>query len=118
MRIVIVRDPIELSEVRVLALETYRDMVKGVADIRQGIIALGGEWHADANTELIRNGSLQTNVWGFNIYPDESGKNALEYISLINIRPAQGNREMELKHEGTRDAIRAIIKRLIPGLPL
>jgi hypothetical protein len=70
----------------------------------------------DANKELIRAGSLQENLWGFNLYPGLHGKDAVEYISLINIRPAQGNRDMELKDENTRMRIFEIIKKLVPEL--
>ena len=116
MNIKIVTEPIALDEVRELAKELYHDMVKGVADVRQGIIALGGEWHMDGNNELIRHGSEQPDLWGFNLYVDERGDAAVEYISLINIRPAQGNREMELKDTATRAQIRAILQRLVPEL--
>jgi len=33
----------------------------------------------------------------------------IEYISLINIRPAQGNRSMEIQDASLRDAIKTII---------
>ena len=116
MRIIIVREPVAADEVRELAREIYKDMVKGVADIEKGIIALGGEWHADANNELLREGSGQRGLWGFNLYPDRRGDDALEYVSLINIRPTQGNKDMELKDEGTRRKIRTILEKLIPEL--
>ena len=116
MNIRIVREPVPKEEVHALAQEIYGDLVKGVADVERGILALGGEWHMDANNVLLADGSLQEHVWGFNIYPEEGGNDALEFISLINIRPAQGNREMELKDEELRQEVRAIVERLIPGL--
>ena len=45
--------------------------------------------------ELIKDGSSGRHVWGFNIYPE----GRLDFVSLINIRPAQGNRSMELEDE-------------------
>lgn len=116
MNIKIINEPIALDDVREIAKELYRDMVKGVADVRQEIIALGGEWHMDANNELVKHGSQQPDLWGFNIYVDQRNDAAIEYISLINIRPAQGNREMELKDEATRAQIHAIVERLVPEL--
>jgi hypothetical protein len=101
-----------------LARATYVTMVKGVCDVRRGVIALGGEWHIDADTKLIADGSAQPDVWGFNVYPDEHGSAALEYISLVNIRPAQGNRSMEVEDAGVRDAIRDIVKKRIPELDI
>jgi len=116
MKIQIVRDPISVDDVRRLAQEIYHDMVKGVADIDRGVIALGGEWHMDANKVLVEEGSSQEQVWGFNIYPDKQGDDAIEYISLINIRPHQENRSMEIADPAIRDAIRSILKQLIPDL--
>jgi hypothetical protein len=112
----IVKDPISIAEVEKLAKEIYHDMVKGVADIERGVIALGGEWHIDANNELLREGSEQKNLWGFNLYPEENGENIVEYISLINIRPTQGNRDMEVKDKKIRGEMLGIIKRLVPEL--
>ncbi|OGG80519.1 hypothetical protein A3A39_00335 [Candidatus Kaiserbacteria bacterium RIFCSPLOWO2_01_FULL_54_13] len=112
----IIKNPISLEDVQMLAREIYRDMVKGVVDIKRGVIALGGEWHMDANAVLIADGSSQLNVWGFNLHVDERDNSAIKFVSLINIRPAQGSRGMEIQDEKLRSEIRAIIKQLIPGL--
>jgi hypothetical protein len=116
MTIKIVNGPISLEEVSALAKEIYHDMVKGVVDIERDVIALGGEWHVDANNELLRKGSKQKNLWGFNLYPQEKSENVVEYISLINIRPADNNRDMEIKSENVRNKMLNIIKRFIPEL--
>ena len=116
MEIKILHEPIEEEEVRALARAWHQTLVKGVADVEREIIALGGEWHMDANVRLIEESSSQENLWGFNVYPDKKGTDALEFFSLINIRPAQGNREMELKDEGLREKIRTIVSTYIPFL--
>lgn len=118
VEILIVREPIDASMLELLAKAWYGTMVKGVADIERGVVALGGDWHMDANNTLIAEESEQKNLWGFNVYPDERGDKALEYISLINIRPAQGNKKMELQDEALRARIRAILKELIPSIEL
>ena len=117
-RIVIVQQPIDPSDLAELAATWNGTMVKGVADIERGVLALGGEWHMDANNVLLENGSSQQNLWGFNVYPDEGGAAAIEYISLINIRPHQGNHSMELSDEKTRQKIYAIARALIPSIEL
>ena len=61
-------------------------MVKLVVDLDKEIIAYDAEWHADLEAELLENGSVQKDLWGFNYYPDED---MLEYNSLINIRPLE-----------------------------
>ncbi len=34
-------------------------------------------------------------VWGINLYPEKTA-NRIEFIALINIRPAVGNRSMQI----------------------
>lgn len=114
--ILIVRDPITVRTLTPLREAWHHVLVKGVADVERGVVVLGGEWHMDANIILIADGSEQKNVWGFNIYPNERGEKALEYISLINIRTAQGNIGMELMDADLRNSIKILIKKLIPDL--
>jgi len=116
--ILILREPIGLEKAQELASAWHGDMVKGVADCRRGVIALGGDWHMDAHAHLVLDGSSPEDVWGFNLYPDAEGEEALEYISLINIRPRQGNHEMELKDPLLRELIRGLLQKHIPSLGL
>jgi hypothetical protein len=118
MEIIIVREPVDKETLDDLAKEWHVSLVKGVADISRAIIALGGEWHIDANNRLIEDGSEQKNLWGFNIYQKEYGDKAIEYNSLINIRPMQGNRSMEITNEETRKAVRKAVALAIPFLGL
>ena len=91
MNIKIIRDKMTKLELEELAKEFYVEMIKGVVDIKKEIIALGGEWHMDANLVLIEDGSKQENLWGFNVYLNKPKGKMVEYNSLINIRPKQGN---------------------------
>ncbi|MBI5457731.1 hypothetical protein HY971_03335 [Candidatus Kaiserbacteria bacterium] len=118
MEILIVREPVPEETLDALAEAWHGTLVKGAADIERDIVALGGDWHMDANNVLIADGSQQENVWGFNIYPKERSGSALEYISLINIRPAQGNKAMELADETLREKIKEIVSKLVPHLNL
>src|SRR3989344_7718889 len=52
----------------------------------------------------------------FGIYVEERGDPALKFVSLINIRPAQGSRSMEIQDEELRRKIRDIVGKLIPQL--
>lgn len=113
MDIRIIRDKITKLELEKLAKEFYVEMVKGVADIERDIIALGGEWHIDANSILIEDGSKQNNLWGFNIYLNKPKESRLEYNSLINIRPKQGNRNMEIENEEIKNKIFDIVNKLV-----
>src|SRR3989344_9039446 len=113
MDIRIIKNPITRAEARDIAKEFYVEMVKGVVDVEKGIIALGGEYHMDANTILVENGSEQKNLWGFNFYPDKTGDEQIEYKALVNIRPVHGNSVMEIQDENLRTAMRVIIRKLI-----
>ena len=117
IEIQIVRNPITRNDLTPLRV-WHVELIKGVADLEQKIIALGGEWHMDANNVLIADGSEQKNLWGFNIYPDEKGDAAIAYESLINIRPAQGNKSMILEDQALCMQIRSIVKKLVPNLGL
>lgn len=118
MEILVVREPVNEEMLTALAKEWHHTLVKGVADIKTGLVALGGEWHMDANSKLIEEGSEQQNLWGFNVYPKEKGDAAIEYNSLINIRPTQGNRSMEITSEETRKAVRKVVALAVPFLDL
>ena len=118
MEIFVVHEPVDRETLNALTKKWHHTLVKGVADIKTGLVALGGEWHIDANNKLIEEGSEQKNLWGFNIYPKEKGDEAIEYNSLINIRPLQGNRSMELTDEETRKAIRKVVALAVPFLGL
>ena len=118
MEILIARETIDKETLDALAKTWHHSLVKGVADISRAVVALGGEWHIDANNRLIEDGSEQKNLWGFNIYPKEHGDKAIEYNSLTNIRPMQGNRSMEIMDEATRKAVRKTVALAVPFLDL
>ena len=113
MEIQIVRDTIPIANLTPIAAAWYVDMIKGVIDVEQEILALGGEYHMDANTVLTENGSKQSDVWGFNIHLNKPREEWIECLSLINIRPAQGNRGMHVEDAALRERMSTIINRKI-----
>lgn len=113
MKIEIIKDKISREQVRQMAQATFGDMVKAVVDIEQGVMAAGGEWHADSEAVLLQAGSKQENIWGINIYPDNSDDSLLAFVSLINIRPRVGNRSMEIQDPVIREKIKGIVTGLI-----
>jgi hypothetical protein len=113
MNIKVYKTKISQVELETLAQETYGDMVKGVVDLQNRIIALGGELHADCEEVLLDKGSKQVDLWGFNIYPKKSKEERLEYTSFINIRPKQGNFQIEIKDEQLRHKIKMVIDDLL-----
>ena len=106
----IVRGVIELSAVVDMADATFGDFVKGVVDVEQRILGLGGELHSDIEEVLITEGSTQQNLWGINLHPNETWSEMVEFDSLINIRPRQNNRSRDVEDEKLREEILKIIK--------
>jgi hypothetical protein len=109
VNIKIIDKKIKESKLREIAKDFYGGMVKGVVDIEREILAMGGEYHMDANNVLIKNGSKQWNIWGFNWYFDKNKNKQIEYVSLINIRPKQNNKTMEVQNISLRDRMKTII---------
>ena len=111
--IVIVDRKIAPVELRRLVDAFFEDMVKYVVDVERGIAAVGGELHADAETLLLGAGSRQADLWGANYFPGLGREQCIEYTSLINIRPAQGNRSMEIESPTRRERVRELTFALI-----
>jgi hypothetical protein len=88
----IVKDKISLSELKEIAQQRFGDFVKGVVDLEQKIMAIGGQLHADEESILLQQGSKQENLWGINIFVGQPKNSWIEFDSMINIRPRQNNR--------------------------
>ena len=99
---------IDPAELRRLVSAFFDDMVKYVVDVERQAIAVGGEMHVDGEQLLLDTGSRQADLWGANYYPGRGREDCIEYTSLINIRPAAGNRGMELVDPALRERLRAI----------
>jgi len=110
--IVLLERRIDPAELRRLC-ERFEGMVKYVVDVERGLVAVGGEMHADAEEVLLETGSRQADLWGANYYPGRGAEDCIEYTSLINIRPAAGNRGMELQDAALRDKVREITHTLV-----
>jgi hypothetical protein len=111
--ILILRNPIERTDLARLVKRYFGDMVKYVVDVERGVIAIGGELHADAEELLLEAGSRQPALWGANYYPGCGRERCIEYTSLINIRPAQGNQGMEIEDQEVREQVRRLTFSLI-----
>jgi Protein of unknown function (DUF5674) len=117
--VVLVERRLDRAELRRLVERHFEDMVKYVVDVARGVAAVGGELHADEEALLLEHGSRQDDLWGANYYPGRGEGDCIEYTSLINIRPAQGNRSMRIEDEAVRARVRAITFALIgQGEPL
>ena len=94
-------------------LETLGSYIKLAVDIERGILAGGGEYHADCEAVLLENGSKQVDILGADWYPLTQD---VGYESLINIRPRQNNRSMEIQAPVTRERVDRIVQQLLGEL--
>ena len=109
----ILNSPISIAELKEYAANTFGDMIKCVADVDKGLLAIDADLHADLERLLLENGSQQTFLWGFNLYPDETGEDFIEYDSLINIRSWQGNPSRDVLDKDVREKIISIVNQYI-----
>ena len=109
----IIKDEISIGELKKLAEDMFGDLVKAVVDVERKIMAVGGELHADEEALLIENGSEQKNLWGINIYPEIKNGERIEFDSMINLRPSDGNRSRGVDDPNTQKIIIKIVDNLI-----
>ena len=115
MDIKIIKAAITKNDLRGMAERQFGDFVKAVVDVGRGIMAVGGELHADEEAALLDEGSVQRDLWGINLYPDLPSEQWIEYDSMINVRPSQGNRSRNVEDPALREKIVSIVTQLVQG---
>ena len=105
----IITESITLNEIKAMAAATIGNLVKAVVDVEKELIAVDAELHSDLEALLLEDGSKQKNLWGINIYPEIQGDDFVEFDSMINMRPSQGNRSRGIENEELREKIIAIV---------
>jgi len=109
----IIKDKISRQELKDMAAKMFGDLVKAVVDIDRGVMALDGELHSDEEALLLEDGSQQNNLWGINLYPEFNGIDWIEFDSMINLRPGQGNRSRGVDNVDIRGKIIKIVNKLV-----
>lgn len=109
----IIRQSMPRSELTAIAEKQFGDMVKAVVDVERGVMAIGGELHSDEEAVLLDDGSRQSDLWGINLYPGETGEGWVEFDSMINVRPAQQNMSRDVADEELRVRIRDLVALLV-----
>lgn len=114
MEIRIIKEPINRTQLAEIAKEQFGDLIKSVVDVENGIMAIGGELHADEEAVLIeKESSKREYTWGINLYPEKLGEDLIEFDSVINLKPSFGNRSRGIDDPEIREKIRNIIKKLV-----
>jgi len=108
-----VKETMTLEELRQMAAATFGNLMKAVVDVKKEVIALDAELHSDLEALLLENGSAQEDLWGINLYPEISGEGFIEFDSVINLRPSQGNKSRGVDSEELRKKITVIVSKRI-----
>lgn len=107
----IIKEKILKEELDKIFDQYFGTILKLVVDIEKEILSAGCEFHIDCAEELSeKEGSRQKNLWGANLHRDS---NIIDFVSLINIKPAEKNRTMEIENQEIRKKVDKIIKELL-----
>jgi hypothetical protein len=109
----LVTSPIALADLKAMADAGLGVLVKAVVDVERAIIVVDADMHADQEAFLLVQGSSQENLWGINLYPDMPADEWVEFDSMINLRPSQGNRTRGVDSAEIRAKILAIVAALV-----
>jgi len=86
--------------------------IKAVVDINKEIMAVDSPMHYDCEQLLLENGSNQADLWGINLYLDSDDIDDLvEFDSMVNIRPSQGNRTRGVENPETQTKIKEVVQK-------
>lgn len=107
--IYIIRESATAAQIQAM-LEDLGAYIKLAVDIDREILAGGGTLHADCEAVLLEDGSQQKFIWGADWLPETQ---EVTFESLINIRPRQNNRSMEIQDPDIRAQVTAITQRLL-----
>ena len=88
--------------------------IKGAVDVKNKIMAVDSQMHYECEQLLLENGSKQEDIWGINLYLDSDDiDDMVEFDSMINIRPAQGNRSRSVENPEIRGQIKEVVKKWV-----
>ena len=101
---------ITIAELKEMSQNMFGGLVKAVVDIEKKLMVVDAGMHADEETFLLEGGSLQKDVWGIHLYPDLFPDNDwIEFDSMINIRPTDGNKSRGIDNSEIRERIIKIV---------
>ncbi len=97
-----------------MANKMFGELVKADVDIVKNLVIIDMPMHYDGEQELLKNGSKQKAIWGINLHPEDYGTDDfIEFDSMINIRPSQGNPSRDVLDTDVRAKITSIISEVI-----
>src|SRR5687768_5805935 len=110
----IIKDKIGISELKEMAGKMFGNLVKAMVDVDRGIMAVDAPLHSDLMDLLIEQENLEPkNLWGINMYPEKVGDDFIEFDSMMNLKPALGNKTRGVEDENIRKRIIEIVNKLV-----
>lgn len=110
----IIHEKISISELKEMSEKMFGDLVKAVVDVDKEVMAIDAELHSDQEGLLLEKGSKQENLWGINLYPEFiDSEDFIEFDSMINIRPSQGNTSRGVDNPELHKKIIEIVNKLV-----
>lgn len=110
----LITDTISLGELAIMAKKMHHNLVKAVVDIEKNIMMVDAPLHADQEEALLDQDSLQENLWGINLHPSKFGsEDFVEFDSMINIRPSQGNMDRSVNNPAIQKKIIALVSTMV-----
>jgi hypothetical protein len=99
-----------------MAEKMYGSLVKADVDVAKEILIIDMGMHADGEAYLLEKGSKQKDLWGINLHPEDYGTdNFIEFDSMINIRPSQGNASKDVLDFEIKKQIIALVQEKVHG---
>lgn len=105
---------ISVAELTEMAQKMYGGLVKADVDIEKKIMIVDMGMHAEGEAYLLQNGSQQNDLWGINLHPLDYGTDDfIEFDSMINIRPSQGNASKDVLDPAIKQRIKALVEEIV-----
>jgi hypothetical protein len=93
------------------ASEEYKNYIKVTMDIEKGIVSIGGEYHYDAEQQLLAKGSNQQDIWGGGV---DLLTKSIDTNAMINVRVKQ-NYSTEICDETVKKRFVDLVKKYLPN---
>lgn len=113
MTMKILQNQVTRKDLGDMAQQQFGEWIKAVVDVERGIMAIGGELHADMQAVLLEQRSRMEDTWGINLYPNRQDGDWIEFNSMINVRPSSGNQSREVESSEIQEKIRSVVKKWV-----
>lgn len=107
--IIIIKRKATPEQIKKMA-EDFDGYIKVVIDVKENILAGGGERHFDAEQGMLKLGSKQQDLWGGGL---DLETKEIDYNSIINLKPSQNNPSRDILSLEVRKKFDKIIKSLL-----